>query len=93
MIAFTEFLVLLGSLCFIIASLGLFRMPDALARLHAGTKASSLGVILMMTGAMIRFPEPFVIFLGLVTLLLIFVTAPLASHAIAIRLIDRQGGK
>lgn len=85
-----EFLILLGSLCFIIASLGLFRMPDPLARLHAGTKASSLGAILMMTGAMIRFPEPFVIFLGVVTLLLIFVTAPLASHAIAIRLIKRD---
>ncbi|MGJ8726026.1 MAG: monovalent cation/H(+) antiporter subunit G [Roseibacillus sp.] len=90
MILLAELLILLGSLCFIIASLGLFRMPDALARLHAATKASSLGVVLMMTGAMIRFPEPFVIFLGLVTLLLIFVTAPLASHAIAIRLVKRD---
>lgn len=86
----SELLVLLGSLCFIIASLGLFRMPDPLARLHAGTKASSLGVVLMMTGAIIRFPEPFVIFLGIVTLLLIFITAPLASHAIAIRLIKPE---
>ena len=64
MIFLAELLILLGSLCFIIASLGLFRMPDSLARLHAATKASSLGVLLMMTGAMLRFPEPFVIFLG-----------------------------
>lgn len=86
----TELLILLGSLSFAIASLGLFRMPNALARLHAGTKAASLGVILMMTGAMIEFADPFVIFLGLTTLLLIFITAPLASHAIAVRLVERD---
>ena len=87
MTTFSEFLILLGSLAFLIASLGLFRMPDPLARLHAGTKAASLGVILMVFGAMIKFPEPFPLFLCILILFLVFVTAPLASHAIAVRLI------
>lgn len=85
-----ELFVLLGSACFLIASLGLVRMPDPLARLHAGTKASSLGVFLLAVGAIIRFPQPFEIFLCLAMVFLIFLTAPLASHAVATRLIKEK---
>ena len=78
-------LLLLGSMAFLIASLGLFRLPDALARLHAGTKASSLGVLLMMVAAAIRFPGSALLCAAAVAV--VFLTAPLGCHAIARRLL------
>lgn len=87
MLILSNLLLILGCASFLIAALGLFRMPDSLARLHAGTKASALGLLLLLTGAALRFPQPFEIFLALTTLLLIFLTAPLASHALAKRIL------
>lgn len=85
MIAHT--LALLGSLCFLIASIGLFRMPDSFARIHAATKASSLGVILLTLAAAIEFGTPSSIFISAMILLLVLLTAPMACQAIASRLL------
>jgi multicomponent Na+:H+ antiporter subunit G len=84
-----HFILLLGSLAFLIASLGLFRLPDALSRLHAGTKASSLAVLLMLGAAAVRFPSSALLCFGCV--LLVFLTAPLGCHAIARRLVRLKG--
>lgn len=81
----TGILFLLGSLAFIIASLGLFRLPDAYARLHAGTKASSFAILLMVIACVLEFSDPASLLLLGGTLLLVFITAPLACHAIATR--------
>ena len=83
-----DFLALLGSLCFLIASVGLLRLPDSFARIHAATKASSLGVLLLVLAAIIQFPTPGSIFISLMTLVLVFLTAPMACQAIACRLIS-----
>ena len=80
--------LLLGSIAFLIASLGMFRLPDAYARLHAGTKASSFGVLLLVIAAAIRFHDVTSIVLLLGTVLLTFITAPLACHAIASRVME-----
>jgi multicomponent Na+:H+ antiporter subunit G len=87
----SEFLILLGSLFFLIAAIGLWRLPDAFARLHAGTKAASLGVMLLLVAAALRFPDPGSLALTGATLLLVFITAPLGGHAIARRLLAREG--
>ena len=86
----SEILILLGAAFFLIASIGLWRLPDAFARLHAGTKAASLGVLLLLVGAALRFHDGASLVLIGVTLLLVFVTAPLAGHAIARRLMERE---
>lgn len=86
----SQALLTLGCLCFTLAALGLFRMPDSLAKLHAGTKASALGILLLLTGAALRFADPFNVALCVGTLILIFLTTPLASHAIARRLVARE---
>jgi multicomponent Na+:H+ antiporter subunit G len=83
-------LLLLASLSFLVASLGLLRLPDPLARLHAGTKASSLAVLLCAAAALLRFPTPGAVTLSLATLALVFLTAPLASHAIARQLLHHR---
>lgn len=83
----TDLLSLLGSLCFLIASIGLIRMPDSIARIHAATKASSLGVIFFTIAAAVKFPSPGNLFLSALILNLVLLTAPMACQAIASRLI------
>ena len=85
----SQVLILLGSLFFLIAAIGLWRLPDAFARLHAGTKAASLGVLLLLLAAALRFHDPGSLVMIGATLLLVFVTAPLGGHAIARKLIAR----
>lgn len=82
-----DLLVFFGSLAFLIASIGLVRMPNSLARVHAATKASSLGVILFSTATAIKFPTPGSLFLSATILILVLLTAPMACQAIASRLI------
>ena len=80
-------ITLLAILVLVIAALGVLRLPDALARQHAATKAATLGVVLFAIGlALIAIGEGWgwgwVARLGLVVILLL-VTLPLASHAVA----------
>lgn len=86
----SEILILLGSIFFLIASIGLIRLPDPFARLHAGTKAASLGVLLLLIAAALRFHDSGSLILISATLLLVFITAPLGGHAIARRLAERE---
>ncbi|MEM1085702.1 MAG: monovalent cation/H(+) antiporter subunit G [Verrucomicrobiota bacterium] len=86
----SQILILLGSIFFLIASLGLLRLPDPFARLHAGTKAASLGVLLLLLAAALRFHDAGSLMLIGSTLLLVFLTAPLGGHAIARRLLARE---
>ena len=44
-------LCFLGVVVLLIAALGLLRLPDALARQHAATKAGTLGLGLLILGA------------------------------------------
>ncbi|MEM6910295.1 MAG: monovalent cation/H(+) antiporter subunit G [Verrucomicrobiota bacterium] len=88
-----EILLILASAFFLVASLGLFRLPEGLPRLHAGTKASSLAVLLLVIATILRFPEPGPVILALASGLLVFATAPLASHAIAIHLTKGKAGQ
>lgn len=85
-----EFLILVGSVFFIIAALGVIRLPDVMARLHAGTKAASLGVILLLTAAAIRFHDPGSLLMIVATLVLVFMTAPMGSHVIAKRVVGKS---
>ena len=51
------FLILLGTFFIFTASLGIFRMPDLLMRMHTATKAGSLGVGLILCGVAIHFSK------------------------------------
>lgn len=81
-------LVLAGSITFLVASIGLFRFPDAFTRLHAATVATAFGTLLLVVGAALRFPNPSSLALLAATLFLVFLTAPLACHAITRRVSD-----
>lgn len=78
-----EILFFLAACFYFIAGLGLVRLPDALSRLHAGTKASSLATLLAMAAAVAAHPGVWTLLLALAGVGFVFLTAPLASHAIS----------
>ena len=49
-----EFLALVGSTLVLLAAIGVVRFGDPLARMHALAKASTLGVLLILTGAAVN---------------------------------------
>jgi multicomponent Na+:H+ antiporter subunit G len=74
-------LALLGAFFLLLASLGLIRMPDVYNRMQAGTKATTLGSILIFGGVAFLAPAHWPRCAVLV--LFIFLTNPLSSHALA----------
>ncbi len=72
---------LAGSVFLFLGALGLLRMPDSLNRIQTGTKASTLGTILTLTGIIILEPSWF----GKLIVLIVFVliTNPVSSHVMA----------
>jgi multicomponent Na+:H+ antiporter subunit G len=75
--------VLLGTVVLLIAAVGLVRLPDALSRQHAATKAGTLGVALVALGAGLAAGEWAWTWRLLVIGGVLVVTLPVASHALA----------
>ena len=74
-------LVFVGAAFLFSAGLGMFRMPDAYTRIQAGTKASTLGNMLVLIGLAVYHPD-----WGLKLLLIayfVLMTNPISSHALA----------
>jgi len=76
-------LILLGSFFMLIASIGMVRFKDLYGRLHASTKATSLGILLLLVGVSIYFKDVQVGVKTLLIILFVYLTAPLAAHSIA----------
>ncbi|WP_428266161.1 monovalent cation/H(+) antiporter subunit G [Haliangium sp.] len=66
-----------------LAALGVVRMPDLYARMQAASKAATLGVALVAVAAAVHFGDGGVTWRVVLAVLLLFVTAPVAAHAIA----------
>lgn len=74
-------LVLLGAVFLFSAGLGMVRMPDCYTRIQAGTKASTLGNMLVLAGLAIHHPgwSPKLLLIAYFVLM----TNPISSHALA----------
>ena len=83
-------IVLAGSFFLFLGGLGLFRMPDIFNRIQAGTKATTLGSLLVMAGAAVIMPG-WAPKLVLIIAFMMF-TNPLSSHVLA-RAAHRAGIK
>lgn len=90
MTALGSLVMIVGAGLLVVAMIGVLRLPDTLARQHAGTKAATLalgvmalglGLVMPSTGAWTR--------LGLLIIAL-WVTLPVASHALARAAVSRQ---
>lgn len=73
-------LLCIGSLFILIASVGIVRMPDLYTRMHAATKAGTVGLSSLLLAVAAAIPESTVISRVLGTMLFIFLTAPVAAH-------------
>ena len=76
-------LVIAGTVLLSVAALGLLRLPDALSRQHAATKAATLALGVMLAGLALLQPAPaWWIRIGALVAVLA-ATVPIASHALA----------
>lgn len=78
----TGLLMLIGSGFCLVAAVGIVRLPDTLTRMHAATKAGTLGAGLLI-GAEALFYSDLGISLRAITMVaLLLLTAPVAAHLI-----------
>ncbi|MBM4760717.1 monovalent cation/H(+) antiporter subunit G [Bacillus sp. B15-48] len=76
--------IIIGSLLSLIATIGAIRLPDVYTRNHAIAKATTLGVMMILLGALIYFMvfESHFNSRLLLAILFIFMTAPISGHLI-----------
>jgi multicomponent Na+:H+ antiporter subunit G len=75
-------LIVLGGAVFLLsAGLGVLRMPDSYNRIQTGTKASTLGTILVLLGLAVLHPEW--TWKLLILIFFVLLTNPVSSHALA----------
>ncbi len=78
-----SFLLISGSVFILLAALGTLRFPDLLSWIHAITKATSFGLLLILIGVGLSFNTLLVYFKVFLVITFIYLTAPLAAHSIA----------
>jgi multicomponent Na+:H+ antiporter subunit G len=76
-------LAVLGTTLMLVAGIGLLRMPDLLTRMHASSKAGTLGATLVLAGVAVRSGRLSVVLTVVLIVLFLFLTAPVAAHMIA----------
>ena len=66
-----------------LAALGAWRFPDALTRMAAVSKASTLGLTLLLIAAGLQAWTLEAAFKGFLTIVILWLTAPIAAHLLA----------
>lgn len=81
----TTVFLLIGGAFLLIGSIGLFRLPDFYMRLHAPTKASTLGIgsILIASIIFYSFKGDGLSIKEFLITLFIFLTAPITAHMLS----------
>ena len=74
--------VVLGTLLGILSAVGILRMGDVYIRLQVASKASSLGVALLMLAVAVHFNELSVTVRAVLVVVFLFLTSPVAAHVI-----------
>lgn len=71
-----------GTFFMFVAAIGLLRLPDLYTRMHAVTKAGTLGIGLVLLSAAVSFADVSVATRAFVALLFVLSTAPVSAHMI-----------
>ncbi len=74
-------LLITGAVLTLVAAIGVYRFPDMLTRLHAATKAASVGIALVLLGVGAALGPGELAFTSLVAIFQVL-TAPVAAHAL-----------
>jgi len=82
---FLSLLILIGAGFVLIGSLGLLRLRDFYSRLHAPTKASTLGVgsLLIASAVFFSYQDDGLSLHEILVTLFLFITAPVGAHLMA----------
>lgn len=75
-------LALGGGFFTLVAGMGVYNLSDVLNRMHASTKAGTLGSALALAGAAVYFGDEGIAVRVLATVLFLMLTAPIAAHMI-----------
>ena len=78
----TALLLVFGSLFSFVAALGMLRLPDTVIRMHAATKAGTLGAGLILLGVSFFNADLGITLRALATITFVLLTAPVAAHLI-----------
>lgn len=77
-------MLVVGGIFGLVGSFGLIRLPDAMTRLHAPTKATTLGVGGVLIASMLYFASQGAVSAHeLMISLFLFLTAPITAHFVA----------
>ncbi len=77
--------LLLGTFLVVVAGIGLVRFPDVFCRMHAASKAGTLGIVMMLLGTIVIFlpSDLSVLARGFLAIFFQFLTTPAATHLLA----------
>ncbi len=75
-------LMLLGAFFVLVSALGAIRLPDLFMRMHAATKAGTLGAGLVLAAALFVFGTTAVATKAVLVFLFLLLTAPVAAHVL-----------
>ncbi len=76
----TAFFIVAGGLFAVAAAVGVLRLPDVLIRMHASTKAGTLGAGLILVATAIHFGETGIVTRAIAAIVFLMLTAPVAAH-------------
>jgi multicomponent Na+:H+ antiporter subunit G len=89
-------LLIIGSIFCLVAAVGMLRLPDTLIRMHAATKAGTLGAGCILAAEAIVAAELGTTLKAIAAIVFLLLTAPVAAHLIGraayhqgIRLFDK----
>ena len=78
----TGLLVIIGGIFCLVAAVGVVRLPDALMRMHAATKAGTLGTGLLIIAEALFYRQLGITLRAATVIALVLLTAPVAAHLI-----------
>ncbi|XHB98661.1 monovalent cation/H(+) antiporter subunit G [Nitratireductor sp. ac15] len=79
----TGILVIIGAAFTLIAAIGILRLPDLYTRMHAASKAGTLGSGLMLVALAIFAQDQAIVTRALAAVVFFLLTAPISAHLLA----------
>lgn len=76
-------IIFLGALFVLIAALGTYRFKDVYQKMHAATKAGTMGVGLILVGVVLQLDSVASITEAILLIVFIVITNPISAHLIA----------
>lgn len=80
--ALVSVLLPIGGLFMLLAAVGILRMPDLYMRIGAASKASTLGLVCILTAVAVHFAEIGMSARAVAAVVFILLTTPVAAHVI-----------